>query len=127
MDRAKAFLLQAPQPASQLVALAADDVRAEVTLGARPVPLDTQRLRHVQNDRDRENVVFLSQRDERAAGLGLDVGRVDDRQPTGGESLAGDVVQYVEGVLGRCLVVLVVGDEPAAVVRGDDLGRLELG
>jgi hypothetical protein len=35
-------------------------------------------------------------------------------------------VQHVEGVAGRGLVVLVVGDQAAEVVGGEDLGRQEV-
>ena len=60
------------------------------------------------------------------AGVALHVGRVDDGQPAGGEPLAGDVVQHVEGVGGRRLVVLVVGDQAAAEVAGEHLGGTEV-
>ena len=53
----------------------------------------------------------------------LHVGRVHDGQPPAPQPLAGDVVQEVEGVGGRGLVVLVIGDQAAAEVGRDDLGR----
>ena len=58
--------------------------------------------------------------------LGTEVGRVDDREAAGGEALGGDVVEHVEGIGGGGLVALVVGDHPAVVVGGEDLGRGEL-
>jgi len=70
--------------------------------------------------------MLAGQFDERPARLRLHARRVDHRQPARGEPLARDVVQHVERVRSGGLVVLVVRDEPAAEVRGDDLGRLEM-
>ncbi len=64
--------------------------------------------------------------DQLLPGLRLDVGGVDDRQPTGREPLAGDVVEHVEGVAGGGLVVGVVRDQTAAGVGGQHLGRPEV-
>ncbi len=65
--------------------------------------------------------------DQLAAALLLDVGGgVHDGAPAGREPLARDVVEDVEGVAAGALVVLVVGDQAAAEVAGDDLGRLEV-
>ena len=57
---------------------------------------------------------------------GLHVGRVDHGQTSGREALARDEVQHLEGVIGRRLVALVVGDQAAADVGRDDLGRQEV-
>ena len=56
----------------------------------------------------------------------LDVGGVDHRQPPAPQPPAGDLVQDGERVLGRALVVRVVGHQPAAEVRRDDLGGQEV-
>ena len=83
-------------------------------------------LRQIEDDRLGEEVVLLGQCDERLASLRLDVGGVDDGQPSPGEPLPDDLVQKVEGVAGGGLIVLVVGDKRAAEVGGDDLGRQEV-
>jgi hypothetical protein len=54
------------------------------------------------------------------------IGRVHDGEPARGQALAGDVVQHVEGVGGGGLVVLVVRDQAAEVVRGEHLGGREV-
>ena len=116
----------APEPAQRLPQrphLAADDVRAERPVGPRRVPLVAELLRQVHDDRDREAVELAGQCDERLSGLGLHVRRVDHGEPPGGEPLARDEVQHLERVVRRALVVLVVRDEAAAEVRGEDLGR----
>ncbi len=56
----------------------------------------------------------------------LHVGRVHDGQPPGRQPLADDEVEQLERVRGGGLVVLVVGDQAAAEVGRDHLGRLEV-
>jgi hypothetical protein len=58
--------------------------------------------------------------------VGLDVGGVDDGEQAPGEALAGDGVEEVEGVVAGALVVVVVGDEAAAMIGAEDLGGLEV-
>jgi hypothetical protein len=70
--------------------------------------------------------VLAGEIDQVLAGVRLDIRRVDHGQPPGGEPLARDITQYVERVAGGGLIVLVVGDQATAVVRRDDLGRLEM-
>ena len=60
------------------------------------------------------------------ARLALNVGGIDDGESRLRETPAGDEVQHRERVRGRRLVVLVVGDQAAAEVRGDHLGRREV-
>ncbi len=122
----EAFAPQVGEGAAELGVLVADDVRAEAALGARRVALGADGLGHVEDDGHGKDVVRLGERDERPARLGLHVGRVDHRQPAGGEALAGDVVQHVEGGRRRRLVVLVVAHECTAEVGGDHLGRREV-
>ena len=123
---AEALARQALEVPAQLLALAADHVRAEVAVGALGVPLGAQPLRQVQDDRHREHVVLPGQQDQVAAGLRLDVRRVDHGQAACLEPLADDEPEHLERGRGGGLVVLVVGDQAAAEVRGDDLGRLEV-
>jgi hypothetical protein len=109
-----------------LRALLAYDVRAEVAIGPRTVPLLADRLRRVEHDRHREEIMLLRELDERLARLALHVGRIDDREARLCEPAAGDEVQDGERVRRRALVVLVIGNQPAAEVRRDHLGRREV-
>src|SRR5205823_2240486 len=63
---------------------------------------------------------------QRPAGLGLHVRRVNDRQSAPCQSLAGNEVQHLEGILGGCLVVLIVADQSTAVIRRDYFARQEV-
>ncbi len=123
---AEALALQASQRAAQLAVLPRDHVRGQLAVRAGSVPLRADARRHVQDDRDRQHVVVPGDLDELLAGLGLDVGGVHDGQPAGREPLADDVVQQFEGLGGGRLVVLVVGDQAPAEVRGDHLGGQEV-
>ena len=123
---AEALLLQVAQRAAQVPCLAADDVRAEGAVRTRGVARLAGRLGRVDDDRGREQVVLAGDPHERLAGLLLDVGGVDDRQPAAGEPPGRDLVQHRERVLGRVLVVGVVGHERAAEVGADGLRGQEV-
>ena len=121
---AEAFPLEPPQRPAQLRLLVADDVRAEVPVGSPAVALLAELLGQVEHDGHRQAVVLPGQLHQRLAGLGLDVGGVDHREPPQGQPLGGDEVEHLEGVVRDRLVVLVVADHPPAGVRGEDsVGR----
>jgi hypothetical protein len=127
VDPAEALLAEAPKRPLKVAMLAGDDVAAEVAVGPEGVSLDGDRLGDVDDDGVDENVVALRELDQCGAGRLLDVGRVDDCEQTAAQSSAHDVVEDVEGVRSGRLVVLVVRDQAAAEVAGDDLGGLEVG
>jgi len=126
VDPAEALLLQAAEAATQLVALAADHLRAERAVRPTLVPGQAHALRHVQRNRDREHVVFFRKVNQLLSGLGLDVCGVDNRQAACCQPLARDVVQDIERILAGRLIVLVVGDQAATEVAGYHLGRCEV-
>jgi hypothetical protein len=101
-------------------------VRPELAIGARVVAGAAHLGGHVEHHGHGEHVVAAGQLDQRPAVLGTDVGGVHHGDPAGLEALGGDGVQHLERGGGGALVVLVVGDEAAADVRGDDLGRDEV-
>lgn len=127
VDLAEALTLQAAQRTAQLPAVALDHVAGHVgTVRPGRVAREADLFGQVEDDRDGQHIVLPGQLHQLAAALRLDVGGVDDGQPSRGQALARDVVKDVEGVPAGALVVLVVGDESAAEVRGDDLGRFEV-
>ena len=126
VDLAEALLAEVLERASQLVALARDDVIAEGAVGPGGVAVQADALGQVEHDRDRQHVVRAGERDEGPARIGLHVRRVDDCQAAGVQSLAGDVVQHVEGRRGRRLVVLVIRHQAAAEVAGEHLEAAEV-
>jgi hypothetical protein len=126
VDVAKPFAAQAPHGTPKLVELLANDVRSEVALGAVPIPIMTEPLRHVEHDRKGETVMLPCDRHQRRPRLGLDVGRIDNGEPAEREAFADDVVEQLEGVARGGLIVLVVADHAAASVGRDDLRRQEM-
>ncbi len=127
VNLAEAFALQPAQRTAQLPAMTPHDMTGHAgAVGPGGVARLTDLFRQVQHDGDGQHVVLPGELDELFAALWLHVGRVDDGEPARGETLARDVVEDVEGVPAGALVVLVVGDEAPAEVRGDDLGRLEV-
>ena len=121
VDLAEAFLAEVLERAAELVPLAPYDGVAEVPVGPGGVAVQADPLRQVEHDGDRQDVVVTGEGDELPTGLRRHVGRVDDGQAAGGQPLAGDVVQDVEGRSAGCLVVLVVGHQTAAEVAGQHL------
>ena len=98
----------------------------EIAVRATPVPLYTDLLGEVEDDRDRQGVVLAGKGKERFSGLGPDVGGVDDCKPLVGEAARGDEMESSKGV-GRCILVsLVVRHEAAKVVRRQDRGGQEV-
>lgn len=114
------------QRAAQLLALADHHAGAEVAVGPGGVALDGHLLGHVEHDRVAQHVVLPGQVEEAPAGRVLDVGGVDHGEQAPGQPHADDVVQQVECRGRGRLVVLVVGDQAAAEVGGDDLRGLEV-
>ncbi len=127
VDTAEAFRLQVAERTSQLPGLLRYHVRSEGTIGARAVAFLAQLHGHVEYDGNREHVVLARERDERLPRLGLHVGGVDHGEEAAFESLRDDVVQQLERRTGGRLVVLVVGYESAAVVRGEHFEWPEVG
>jgi hypothetical protein len=87
---------------------------------------DADVLGDIDHDGHRQRVVPAGQIHQELPIFGPDVGRVDDSQPAGGEALAGNEMQDLEGVLGGALIGLVVGDPAAAAVGRQHLRRREM-
>jgi hypothetical protein len=125
-DVADAFSLQPAQGTAELLGLIANDVRPELPVRTKYVAILTHSLREVEDNRLCEEMKLLCQRDQRLPCLWLDVSCVDYRQTATSEPLAHDFVQQVEGIADSRLVVLVIGYERTAEVRGDDFCRQEV-
>ena len=126
-DVAEALAPEAAQRAAQLLQLLPDDVRAEVAVRPRAVALLAELLRA---GRGRSRPAGSgTRRPARPAACAPPAGRSSRRRPSAGRAasrLRRDEVQHLEGVVGRRLVVLVVGHQAAAEVGREHLGRLEV-
>jgi hypothetical protein len=126
MHVTKAFALQKAQRFLHLTPLLPDDMRAEVAIGAAAVSILTDPFWNIENDCYRKHVMLPCQLDERLPRFGLNVGSIDDRQQTSRKALRCDVMQKLEGGLGRALIVLVVRDEATTEVGRQRLEWLEV-
>ena len=126
VDVAESLLVEAIDVAFERAQLVADDVRAELAVGAQLVALMRDLLARVDDDGDGHRMVALGQPDQLRAVLLAHVGRVDDDQPAALQARLGDIMDELEGVVGRVVAVLVVVNEAARGVRRHDLGRLEM-
>ena len=120
------LLADAAQRLLEVAVLTGDHVGAELPVRPGGVALGGDLLGYVEHDRVDQHVVLAGQLDQRLAGRLLDAGGVDDGEQPAAQPGADEVLQHVEGVLGRGLVVGVVGHQAAAVVAGDDLPGREV-
>ena len=126
-DVAEALAAQPAQRVAQVGGLPAYHMGAKVAVRARGIPIVADALGDIEDDGHRQAVVAARKLHKRAARSMLHVGGVDHSQPAGGESLRGDVVEDLEGVVRSGLVVFVIRDKGAAEVGGDGLGGQEVG
>lgn len=125
-DLAEPLALEVAQVPLQGHTLAADDVRPELPGRATGVTVVTEPLGNIEHDRDGKDVLLPSELHEGPARLRIDVRRVHDRQAAAGEALGGDVMEEVKGVARSVLAVLIIGNDAAASVGGDNLRGLEV-
>ena len=126
MNCAEAFAFQCAHGAAQLLDLSTDHLRAKIPIVPVPVARLAHPFRQVEDDRHRQHVLRAGQFHQRFSGLGLYAGSVYDGESTRSQPLGGDVVQHIEGVLGRLLTILIVRDKTTAIIRREHLGRLEM-
>jgi hypothetical protein len=103
-----------------VLGLIADNVRPKLSIWTKSVTVLAQALREIEDDGLGEEVELFRQSDERFASLRLHVRRIDDRKPPSCEPFSHDLVEEIEGVAGRRLIVLVIRNERPAEVRRDD-------
>src|SRR5262245_13652769 len=122
----EAFAAETAQRTVELALLVANNVRPKIAVWPRAIPVVADSLGKIQNNGDGQHVVFARQRDQRLPRLGLNVGRVDDRQASTNEPARSNKVQCGEGIIRRGLVVLVVRHECPESVRRQHLCWLEV-
>jgi hypothetical protein len=125
-DAAEPLALEVLHRPTQQPRLAPHDMRAEGSIRTLGVPSLRDLVRDVEHDRDGQHMVVAREPDQGLACIGLDVGRVDDRQPPQRQPGAGDRVQGPEGFPRDGLVIRVVGHHRAEGVRRQHFRREEM-
>ena len=90
--------------------LAANGMSATSTIHPGTVALLTNVFRQIEDDRHWQGMVLAGQSDQRLSRLRLHVRGVDDRQSASCEPFRGDIVQNLESIICRVLIVLVIAD-----------------
>jgi len=99
-----------------LLGLVTNYVRTKLPVRPADIPVLAETFRQIEDDGNREEVIFLRQGDQALARLRLDVGRIYDGQTPASEPLPYDGMEQVESITGDRLVVLIVRDERPAEV-----------
>jgi hypothetical protein len=123
---AEAFPVERADVALQIGCLLTDDMRAELPVRARLVPLPANVFVGIEYDGDAERVVFLGNPYQMRTVFLAHIGCIDHGQLAPLQADFGDGMHQGERVGGGVQAVLVIVDETAAIVRRDHLGRLEV-
>ena len=118
---AKTFFSQVTQRFSQLGSLLTNDVRSKVSIGAILIAGLTDLFRDIQNNRNRQTVIFARESHQRSSRFTLDVCGIDYNQPASFQPFGGNGVQQVKRIRRCRLIVLVITHQTSKEVRGKDL------
>jgi hypothetical protein len=117
----KTFAEQTSQVSLHGSPLVANDVRTKIAVGSRCVSIVANFLGGIDNDCNRETVMFAGELHQWLTVLGPDVGRVDDGQQASRQAFASQVVQDFKSIARRFLVVLIIGDPATERIGGENL------
>jgi len=114
---AEALALQTAERASKLGILLTHHVRTERAVGPLAIAFVAEIVRQTEDDGDRQAVVLPGECNQRRAGFRLHIGRIDDSQFRQRQPLRRNGMQHAERLVRYGLIILVIANQPAAVVR----------
>ncbi len=123
---AKAFAFEVAQRLTELRGLLPDNMRTKIPVRAPLVAFMANLLREIEHDCHRQAVVFSGQGHKRLAGLGLNIRCIDHSQACGSQPFRRDEMKHLEGILGSGLIIFIITHQTPAIIRRDNLGRLEV-
>ena len=91
-----------------------------------PVPFVTDLFWKIQHDGNGQAVIFPGESHQRGSCLRLDIRGINNGHPPPCQPLGRNIVQNVEGVVGRRLIVLIVTHQPTAVIGGEHFARQKM-
>ena len=92
----EALGLQPAQASTKLAELALDDLGTEVAIRAQSVPLTADLFINAENNRSRKRMILPRNRHQPCPVFGIEIGRIDHRQPSKRQSLSKDKVEKLE-------------------------------
>src|SRR3954463_6981829 len=112
----KSFPLQSAQRPPQLLRLVSNHVRTKLPVWSVLVTLMAELLGQVKHDRNRQNMEFASESDQRLTCLRLNVCGINYREASCGKPFTRDEMQHLERLFRGSLGVLVVRYKPTTEV-----------
>jgi len=85
-------------------------VWSKIAISAALVPILAKSLGEIEYKSDRYYVIFPRQSDQRLTRFHLNIGGINYGELAGLEPLGGDKVQDLKSRIGRCLIILIVGN-----------------
>src|SRR6266567_2929045 len=125
-NMAKALPLKTAQGPMQLLGLLPNDMRTKVAVRPPLVPVVSDPLRQVQDNGHGQTMKLACDFHKWLARLRLDIRCIRNCQSSRREPLAGDKMEQIKSVLRRRLAILVIGHQPAAIIRRENLRWLEM-
>src|ERR1700719_3225195 len=121
MHSAESFSLKISQRTMQLLRLLANNMRPKISIGSAAIALLTKLFRQIEDDCYRDTVVLPGEFHNRLTRLGLDIRRIDHDEFSRCQTLPGNEVQNLEGILRRRLVILIIRNQPTTEIRRQNL------
>jgi hypothetical protein len=116
VDPAKAFALKISQRSAQLLRLLSHNMWTESAVRTIAISLVAKILRQIKNNGDRNTVILPGKRNDWLSRLNLHIRSIDYYELARRQSLGGDEIKDIEGIVRSCLAVLVVRHKATAEV-----------
>src|SRR5690348_6787396 len=101
-------------------------MRAKIAIWPLAIALVAQLLGQIEDNCYEQAVILSCQGKQWLTRIGLHIRGIGDGQFASSKAFARDKVQYIKGIIGGMLIVLIVRDQPSAIIRGKHFGRLEV-
>lgn len=126
VDSGVAFARQMGDGLQEFLVMLPDDLLRHATLGAGAVMRQTRFNCDIEDESYDRHSVGASHAQQRTPRRVMQIGRVNDRQTSQPQTDARDVMQKSEGRRRHRLITLVIAEQRAATVGGDDFSRQEM-
>jgi hypothetical protein len=101
-------------------------MRTKITVWPLTIALVAQLLGQIEDNCYEQAVILSCQGKQWLTRIGLHIRGISNGQLPCSKAFARDEVQYLKGIIGGMLIVLIVRDQTSAIIRGEYFGRLEV-